>query len=165
MFPAQPSPGGDFPAQYYLDFGDGSLPYYGPVDGITHTYHVSGLFTLKFMAGTQCDLWRQDTYVMNISAPENFTPVIPACVPIQPASGFTGVPTSGVAPLTVQFTSTSTNANACTWISGDGGTSPAQNPRHTCITPGTYRVSLEARDTCFPSTWYLNSQTVAVMSS
>ncbi|HUW85417.1 MAG TPA: PEGA domain-containing protein, partial [Methanoregula sp.] len=165
MFPAQPSPGGDFPAQYYLDFGDGSLPYYGPVDGITHTYHVSGLFTLKFMAGTQCDLWRQDTYVMNISAPENFTPVIPACAPIQPASGFTGVPTSGVAPLTVQFTSTSSNANAYAWIFGDGGTSPAQNPRHTYIRPGTYGVSLEARDTCSGSVSNLGMDNLITVSA
>ena len=36
MFPALPSVGGDFPTQYSLDFGDGSPPYYGPVDGVTH---------------------------------------------------------------------------------------------------------------------------------
>jgi PKD repeat protein len=148
MFPAQSSPSGDFPTQYSLDFGDGSPPYYGPVDGVVHTYNTSGLFTLKFMAGTQCDLWREDTYVMNISTPENFTPTIPSCVPFQPEAGFTGMPTSGVAPLTVQFTSTSTNANAYAWNFGDGGTSPAQNPRHTYLTPGTYGVALEARDTC-----------------
>ncbi len=151
MFPAQPSPSGDFPTQYSLDFGDGSPPYYGPVDGVIHTYNTSGLFILKFMAGTQCDLWRQDTYIMNISAPENYTPMIPSCGPLEPDAGFTGAPTSGVAPLTVQFTSISTNADAYAWSFGDGGTSPAQNPRHTYITPGTYGVSLEARSTCSAS--------------
>jgi len=148
MFPAQPSVGGDFPTQYSLDFGDGSPPYYGPVDGVSHTYNSSGLFTLKFMAGTQCDLWRSGTFVLNIPVPVNYSPVVPACVPIQPVAGFTGSPTSGTAPLTVQFTSTSKGANAYTWSFGDGGTSPAQNPRHTYRTPGIYTVSLEARDTC-----------------
>jgi PKD repeat protein len=148
MFPAQPSAGGDFPTQYSLDFGDGSPPYYGPVDGVTHTYNISGLFTLKFMAGTHCDLWRSGTFVMSIPAPVNYSPVIPACVPAQPSAGFIGIPTSGVAPLTVQFTSTSSGANAYAWSFGDGGTSPAQNPRHTYRTPGIYSVSLEARDTC-----------------
>ena len=42
----------------------------------------------------------------------------------------------------------SKGANAYTWSFGDGGTSPAQNPRHTYRTPGIYTVSLEARDTC-----------------
>jgi len=148
MFPAQPSVGGDFPTQYSLDFGDGSPPYYGSFDGVTHTYTSSGLFLLKFMAGTQCDLWRSDTFVMNITAPVNSSPVIPACVPLQPSAGFRGSPTSGAAPLTVQFTSTSGGADAYAWSFGDGGTSPAQNPRHTYRTAGIYSVSLEARDTC-----------------
>ena len=74
--------------------------------------------------------------------------VLPACAPVQPAAGFTGSPTYGTAPLTVQFTSTSKGANAYTWSFGDGGTSPAQNPRHTYRTPGIYTVSLEARDAC-----------------
>jgi len=148
MFPAQPSVGGDFPAQYSLDFGDGSPPYYGPVDGVTHTYNSSGLFTLKFMAGTHCDLWRSGTFVMDIPAPANYSPVIPACVPVQLSAGFIGSPTSGVAPLRVQFTSTSGGANAYAWSFGDGGTSPAQNPRHTYRTPGIYTVSFEARDAC-----------------
>jgi PKD repeat protein len=148
IFPAQPSVGGDFPTQYYLDFGDGSPPYYGPVDGVTHTYNGSGLFTLKYMAGTQCDLWRQAAYVLNISAPANYTPVFPVCPPAHPSADFVGTPTTGFAPLTVQFTSTSTGADAYAWRFGDGGSSPARDPKHTYIMPGIYTVSLEARDSC-----------------
>ena len=148
MFPAQPSAGGDFPTQYSLDFGDGSPPYTGQVDGVTHTYTRPGIITLKYMAGTQCDLWRSDSFVMNIPAPQNYSPVIPACVPVYPSAGFLGNPIFGVAPLEVQFISTSSGANAYLWNFGDGGTSPAQNPRHTYRTPGIYSVSLEARDTC-----------------
>ncbi len=148
MFPAQPSAGGDFPTQYSLDFGDGSPPYYGPVDGVSHTYTSPGIFMLKYMAGTECDLWRSATFVMNIPVPQNYSPLFPACKPEQPSAGFTGSPLSGAAPLTVQFTSTSTGAAAYMWNFGDGGTSPAQDPRHTYRTPGIYSVSLEARDPC-----------------
>ena len=148
MFPAQPSVGGDFPTQYSLDFGDGSPPYYGPVDGVTHTYNNSGLFTLKFMAGTHCDLWRSDTFVMNIPAPVNYSPVIPACVPVQPSAGFFGIPTSGVSPSYGSVHQHIERSECLSWSFGDGGTSPAQNPRHTYRTPGIYSVSLEARDTC-----------------
>ncbi len=148
LFPAQPSPGGDYPTQYYLDFGDGSPPYYGTVDAVTHSYTIPGRFTLKYMAGTQCDLWRQATYVLTITAPENGTPVIPECPPSQPHAEFTGLPTSGFAPLTVQFTSTSSGADAYNWRFGDGGTSPARDPKHTYTKAGIYTVSLEARDSC-----------------
>src|SRR4030042_6815037 len=125
IFPALPSPGGDFPTQYYLDFGDGSPPYYGTVDGITHTFTSPGQFTLKYMAGTQCDLWRQGTYTLDIPPLENYTPAPPACEPAHPLAGFTAPPASGFAPLTVRFTSTSTGSDAYAWRFGDGGTSPA----------------------------------------
>jgi len=148
IIPALPSPGGDFPTQYYLDFGDGSSPYYGTVDGVTHTYTAPGQFTLKYMAGTQCDLWRQGTYVLNIPAPENYTSVNPGCAPSRPMAGFISTPVSGFAPYTVRFTSTSSDTDAYAWRFGDGGTSPAENPSHTYMTPGTYSVSLEARDSC-----------------
>jgi PKD repeat protein len=148
IFPAVPSPGGDFPTQYYLDFGDGSPPYHGTVDGVTHTYTVPGQRTLTYGAGTQCDLWRRGTYVFNIPYAENYTPEIPVCEPAHPLAGFTAVPSSGSAPLTVRFTSTSSGADAYAWRFGDGGTSPSENPVHTYITPGVYSVSLEARDSC-----------------
>jgi PKD repeat protein len=152
MFPAQPSSGGDFPTQYSLDFGDGSPPYYGTLDGVTHTYNRPGVFTLKFMAGTQCDRWRSGTFALNIPTPLNYSPVSPACVPLNPSASFTGNPRSGAAPLTVQFTSMSRGANAYFWNFGDGGSSPAQNPRHTYSVPGIYSVDLDARDSCSGNT-------------
>lgn len=152
MFPAQPSAGGDFPTQYALDFGDGSPPYYGTVDGVTHTYNRPGIFTLKYMAGTQCDRWRSESFVLNIPVPLNYSPATPECIPVNPSAGFIGSPTSGTAPLTVQFTSTSRGANAFDWNFGDGGTSPAQNPRHTYSVPGIYSVDLDAWDSCSGNT-------------
>jgi PKD repeat protein len=70
------------------------------------------------------------------------------CEPAHPLAGFTAIPSSGFAPLTVRFTSTSSGADAYAWRFGDGGTSPSENPVHTYTTPGMYSVSLEARDSC-----------------
>jgi len=62
---------------------------------------------------------------------------------VPPVAAFSGSPTSGTAPLDVQFTDESTNApTSWSWNFGDGGNSTAQNPSHTYTTAGTYTVSL-----------------------
>jgi PKD repeat protein len=61
------------------------------------------------------------------------------------AADFSGSPTSGCAPLLVNFTdlSTGTGIDGWSWDFGDGvGTSTAQNPSYTYNNPGTYTVSL-----------------------
>jgi PKD repeat protein len=63
-----------------------------------------------------------------------------------PTANFTATPTSGEAPLNVQFTDTS-NSNGGTinsrqWNFGDGGSSNAQNPSHTYNNEGTFTVTL-----------------------
>jgi PKD repeat protein len=64
--------------------------------------------------------------------------------PEPPVASFNGSPTNGIAPLTVNFTDTSTGQPASwEWTFGDGGTSTAQNPSHTYTTAGTYSVSLK----------------------
>ncbi len=50
---------------------------------------------------------------------------------LTPVAGFYGYPTSGVAPLSVNFTDTSANSPThWSWNFGDGGTSTTQNPTH-----------------------------------
>jgi len=62
-----------------------------------------------------------------------------------PVANFSATPTSGMAPLTVQFTNSSTNATSYLWTFGDGGTSSVENPSHIYTTAGgTYAVSLTA---------------------
>ena len=62
-----------------------------------------------------------------------------------PAAGFTATPLSGTAPLTVQFTDSSTNTPASwSWDFGDGQTSITQNPSHQYTSAGTYTVTLTA---------------------
>ncbi|MBN8702342.1 MAG: PKD domain-containing protein [Bacteroidetes bacterium] len=68
------------------------------------------------------------------------TTVVPA-----PTANFTGSPASScTAPLTTNFSSTSTINGTATyaWTFGDGGTSTAQNPAHTYVANGSYTVKL-----------------------
>jgi len=61
-----------------------------------------------------------------------------------PIADFTAKPTSGDAPLTVEFTDISTNSPlSWTWDFGDGTTSNEQNPKHTYNIPGSYNVALK----------------------
>ena len=61
-----------------------------------------------------------------------------------PTAEFSGSPTSGFAPLEVQFTDLSVDSvNSWLWFFGDGETSFAQNPAHTYETAGTYTVRLQ----------------------
>jgi PKD repeat protein len=60
-----------------------------------------------------------------------------------PNASFTADPISGVAPLTVRFTDTSTeNPSSWLWTFGDGNTSTEQHPTHTYTTPGNHTVAL-----------------------
>lgn len=66
-----------------------------------------------------------------------FTELIP------PVAAFTASPTSGLAPLTVQFTDTSTgDPTSWLWDFGDGSTSTEQHPTHTYTDPGTWTATL-----------------------
>jgi PKD repeat protein len=66
--------------------------------------------------------------------------------PGPPIADFVGVPTSGVAPLTVDFTDLSTgDPTSWSWDFGDGiGTSALQNPSYIYNNSGTYTVELTA---------------------
>jgi Zn-dependent metalloprotease len=65
--------------------------------------------------------------------------------PVAPVADFSAAPTSGGAPLTVNFTDLSSNSpTSWSWNFGDSGASTSQNPSHTYTSPGTYTVSLTA---------------------
>lgn len=61
-----------------------------------------------------------------------------------PVAIFTGTPTAGVAPLTVTFSNTSSNATAYLWNFGNGSTSTNVNPSVTYTSNGTNTVTLQA---------------------
>ena len=64
-----------------------------------------------------------------------------AALSINPSSAI------GCAPFNVSFTNFSQNANQYKWSFGDGDTSTVVSPAHTYTTPGSYTVTLTAKDT------------------
>jgi PKD repeat protein len=70
-----------------------------------------------------------------------------------PMADFTGVPGAGTAPLTVQFTDASVDANSWSWYFGDStGGSHAKNPSHIYSVNGKYNVTLVATNAFGSST-------------
>ena len=58
-------------------------------------------------------------------------------------AGFSGTPTNGPAPLTVQFTDVSSGAPTIWyWDFGDRASAETQNPSHIYVNPGVYSVRL-----------------------
>jgi PKD repeat protein/FtsP/CotA-like multicopper oxidase with cupredoxin domain len=117
------------PTTWKWSFGDGGTS----VDqNPSHTYANAGKYTVKLTATNSAG---SDTIVK-----DNY---ITVSRPAAPVAKFTGMPTSGAAPLTVKFTDASTNTpTTWKWSFGDGGTSVDQNPSHTYANAGKYTVKL-----------------------
>jgi len=65
-----------------------------------------------------------------------------------PVASFSATPTTGCAPLTVNFTGNATNGTTWSWAFGDSNTSTFQSPTHQYITAGIYTVTLTATNSC-----------------
>lgn len=111
---------GDPILSWIWDFGDAT-----PTNSMQHPTHVyvsTGSYTVTLTVTTA-----------NCSASETFqVDVEPA-----PSPSFTLDPVSGCSPLEVNFTNTSTGADAYTWNFGDGSASAADNPSNTFHHYGT----------------------------
>jgi PKD repeat protein len=62
----------------------------------------------------------------------------------QPVASFSASPTTGVAPLSVQFTDTSSGGQVTSrsWNFGDGQTSTLTNPTHLYTAGGAFTATL-----------------------
>jgi hypothetical protein len=95
--------------------------------------------------------------------PQPYALVVNAYGPVQ--AGFTASPRYGAAPLTVQFTNTSSGpVTTWEWTFGDGGMNTLQHPTHTYTTTGVYTVSLTARAAGDSATLPEGTDTVTRMS-
>ena len=119
------------PTAWAWSFGDGGT---SALQNPVYTYTTPGTYTVSLTAtnyGGSASSVRSD-YVAVTAQP-------------LPVPSFTSNITSGSAPLSVNFTDTSTNSpTAWAWSFGDGGTSALQNPVHTYTAAGQFSVSLLA---------------------
>ena len=121
------------PTSWSWTFGDGgSSSQQNP----SYTYTAAGTYTVSLTATNAfgSDTETKTAYI-TVTAPNTDPPV----------ANFSGSPTSGFEPLTVDFTDlSSNNPTSWSWTFGDGGSSSQQNPSYTYTAAGTYTVSLTA---------------------
>jgi len=122
------------PTSWGWTFGDGGT---STAQNPNHTYNSAGTYTVSLTVTNSAG---NDT--------ETKTGYITVNPCVAPTAGFIGSPTSGYAPLAVNFTDQSSGASSWSWTFGDGGTSTARNPSHTYTAAGTYTVTLTATNSC-----------------
>ncbi|HIE31859.1 MAG TPA: PKD domain-containing protein [Methanosarcinales archaeon] len=113
---------------YEWDFGDGET---GAGANPAHIYAQDGTYTVTLTVTDDDGETEMNTTTATIADTE-------------PVADFSGTPTSGTEPLTVDFTDASTSYDGITaweWDFGDGNTSTDQNPSNT-YSEGTYTVTL-----------------------
>jgi PKD repeat protein len=106
---------------------------------------ATGVFTWTPSAGQVGTKGFKVVVTDNGSPPMSATQSFYVVVVPRVVAGFSGGPTSGVAPLAVTFTNSSSGATNYAWAFGDGNTSTNANPVNTYSNAGTYSVSLTAR--------------------
>ncbi|MEP6625809.1 MAG: PKD domain-containing protein, partial [Acidimicrobiia bacterium] len=118
------------PTSWIWNFGDGST---STVARPTHTYTSAGIYSVTLT-------------VTNATGTATTTQPNLVNVAVNPPllnARFSGTPTSGAAPLPVQFTDASVGGvTGWAWDFGDGSTSAEQNPLHTYVGNGKYTVKL-----------------------
>jgi len=120
----------NFPTSWSWSFGDGSS---STLQFPSHTYTIDGTYTVALTvtnSGGSNTLTRTNYITVGSGV-------------VAPVANFVGTPTSGTAPLTVQFIDNSTNfPTSWNWNFGDGSSSTLQFPSHTYTIDGTYTVAL-----------------------
>jgi len=111
------------------DFGDGAN---STEQNPTHTYSAVGTYIVNLTVSNKNDT---DSKTLEITVQR-----------ILPVADFSANPTSGYAPLSVQFIDLSQYATSRNWNFGDGVTSTEQNPKHIYSAAGTYTVNLTANN-------------------
>ncbi|MBW2561778.1 MAG: PKD domain-containing protein, partial [Deltaproteobacteria bacterium] len=151
-----PLSSGSITGIYISDYGnvDSTLSLTVPHENVWTQFIVDGNILINGFNGSRIELYNMkpgSAAVMNLDnnigvyyygGAENYE-----ILPPPPVADFTASPTSGTAPLTVQFTDTSTNTpTSWAWdVDNDGVVDyTTQNPQHTYSSSGTYTVKLTA---------------------
>lgn len=119
-----------FPTAWSWDYGDGNS---ASVQNPVHTYARAGTYSVRLSVtgpGGSGSSYPQQVMVYGTT-------------PSTLVAAFSAIPASGVAPLAVTFTDTSSGSpSAWNWEFGDGGASTLASPVHTYMTPGQYTARL-----------------------
>lgn len=123
------------------DFNDESPLRTSSVDTVKHRFVAGKIYEVKLMA----------TGVDGGTSGETRSVKIDAAVASAPEAGFEYTITNdSIAPATVTFNNQSKNATSYLWDFGEPGsttdTSTSQNPVHIYSTPGSYLVTLTAKN-------------------
>ena len=123
--------------KYDWNFKDGSRTN---IADFTYTYTEAGVYEAELTVTDENGLTDAASITITVTEPENEAP----------KANVTANPTSGNAPLNVQFTgNTSTDDDGITsyfWDFKDGSTAANQNPSHSFVNPGVYAVELTVKD-------------------
>jgi len=123
------------PTTWSWTFGDGNS---STVRNPVYTYASNGTYTVSLTAtNPRGSSTKTRTEYITVSGFQK--------APLQGPVDFTGTPTYGSVPLTVQFTAFTTGfkePESYLWDFGDGGTSTVRNASHTYTTTGYHTVSL-----------------------
>jgi beta propeller repeat protein len=123
------------PTSWSWVFGDGST---STLPNPVHTYSKAGKYTVRLTARNAAGS-NTATRTNYISVGSSLGTAVGA---------FSASPTSGKAPLRVQFTDKSTGSpTSWRWVFGDGTSSTSKNPVHIYTKKGRYTVSLTIKNT------------------
>jgi PKD repeat protein len=116
---------------YSWNFGDGTS---SAAANPSHSYAATGTYSVSLtVTGPGGTNTQTKTGLIVVSS-------VP---PVAPVAGFSASTQSGVAPLSVSFSNSSTgNITSYSWTFGDGASSTVAVPTHSYTVPGTYTVSL-----------------------
>ncbi|MDD1694739.1 MAG: PKD domain-containing protein [Methanoregula sp.] len=118
------------PTSWVWSFGDGGT---STAQNPSHTYVTAGTYTVTLTV-TNSGGSSTETESDYITVEET-----------EPVAAFTANTTSGLVPLVVQFSDTSSNTpTSWYWYFGDGGSSTEQDPVYEYDEAGSYTVSLTA---------------------
>jgi PKD repeat protein len=127
--------GGTAPYSYRWAFGDsGSSTTQNP----SHTYSTAGSYTATLTVTDSLSATNSRSLTINVTTASS-----------QLIATAAANPTSGLAPLVVNFTGSTTGGTApytYSWNFGDGSSSTAQNPSHTYSAIGDYTAALTVTD-------------------
>lgn len=126
--------GGDGNLDFFWDFGDGET---ATSKDTTHTFTSSGVFSVVFTATDEDGDFAAATVVVTVGNAS------------APVVSIVANPTTGSAPLDVDFTATASGGNAplsFSWDFGDGAVAAVSNPSHTYMAAGTFLARVEVTD-------------------